>query len=100
MRSISANPSQITQRENYVWVTVEEKGKTIEELIPAILTQSLALLPIPKRMRWGKATTEFIRPVLWLVILYGDKVIPATLLEKTADRYTYGHRFHHLLLLP
>ena len=79
-----------------VWLVFKacEKGQTLDALIEDIINQSLTRLPIPKRMRWGNNDVEFVRPVHWLVILHGDKVIDANVLGLTAAANTYGHRFH------
>jgi glycyl-tRNA synthetase beta chain len=71
-----------------------EKGRAASELVPEILEQALKQLPIPKRMRWGDLDAEFVRPVHWLVLLHGSKVIPAELLATASGRKTRGHRFH------
>lgn len=72
-----------------------ETGKTAAELLPIIINESLAQLPIPKRMRWGSSRTEFVRPVHWLVMLLGETVVPCTILGVQAGRLTQGHRFHY-----
>lgn len=72
-----------------------EPGAATADLIPSLVANSLAGLPIPKRMRWADRDDEFVRPVHWLVLLFGTEVIPATLLGVTAGRQTRGHRFHH-----
>ncbi len=72
-----------------------EPGAATADLIPGIVFAALAGLPIPKRMRWGDRDDEFVRPVHWVVLLFGDQVIPATLLGVAAGRETRGHRFHH-----
>ena len=72
-----------------------EPGRPAAELIPAIVTQALAQLPIPKRMRWGDRDDEFVRPVHWVVLLFGDAVIETQILGTTTGRETRGHRFHH-----
>lgn len=84
-----------TDKGAWLAYTVQEAGKPAEELIPAIVQSSLDKLPIPKRMRWGAGTAEFVRPVHWVVLLFGDKVIDAEILGIKADRTTCGHRFHH-----
>jgi glycyl-tRNA synthetase beta chain len=68
-------------------------GLDAVSLLPAIVQAALDALPIPKRMRWGAGSAEFVRPVHWLVMLYGKEVIPATLLETSAGNRTQGHRF-------
>ncbi len=72
-----------------------QPGLPTVALIPDIVSQALAGLPIPKRMRWGSLTAEFVRPVHWLVLLYGDEVIDMDVLGVRAGRETRGHRFHH-----
>jgi glycyl-tRNA synthetase beta chain len=74
---------------------LKEKGKAANELIPGMLEQSLSQLPIPKRMRWGSSRAEFVRPVHWLVVLFGEGVIDCEILGVTSGRETWGHRFHH-----
>jgi len=69
-------------------------GAATVSLLPAVVTTALAKLPIAKPMRWGYSTAEFIRPVHTVVMLYGNDVVPATVLGKTSGRQTHGHRFH------
>jgi len=70
-------------------------GVQTTTLLEAIVTESLAKLPIPKRMRWGASRTEFVRPVHWLMMLFGSEIVEANILGLTANRETYGHRFHY-----
>ena len=78
------------------WLSFTEtvQGQATEQLIPDIIRQSISALPIAKRMRWGSFTTEFVRPVHWAVLLYGDKVIETEILGLTTGRLSKGHRFH------
>lgn len=73
----------------------QQKGATASSLIPDIVQASLDKLPIPKRMRWGALESEFVRPVHWVVLLFGDEVIDAEILSIHSGRETRGHRFHH-----
>ena len=73
----------------------EQKGQPAAQLIPAIVSDALRKLPIPKRMRWADLDAEFVRPVHWLIILHGNEVIPSRLLSVDASNTTHGHRFHH-----
>ena len=72
-----------------------EPGVATAGLIPGIVDQALAGLPIPKRMRWGDRDDQFVRPVHWAIVLFGDEVIPATIMGVPSGRETRGHRFHH-----
>lgn len=73
----------------------EQRGKAAIELLPGIVAAALAALPIPRRMRWGALEESFVRPVHWLVMLYGAEVVPASLFGFAAGRDSRGHRFHH-----
>src|SRR5262249_1727900 len=68
-------------------------GVAAVNLLPGIVEKALAALPIPKRMRWGAGDAEFVRPVHWLVMLFGGDVVPARILDTEAGRQTRGHRF-------
>ncbi len=72
-----------------------QPGQQTEALVPAMVEQALARLPIPKRMRWGTGDAEFVRPVHWVVMLFGNQVIDCNIMGLTAGRATRGHRFHH-----
>jgi glycyl-tRNA synthetase beta chain len=98
-RSCAVDVEQLDQLETKKgsWLSFRavEKGKPVSELIPAMVRKALAGLPIPKRMRWGDRDHEFVRPVHWVVLLFGDEIINADILGIRAGRYTQGHRFHH-----
>jgi len=68
-------------------------GESAGALIESIVTRALANLPVDRRMRWGASRVEFVRPVHWIVLLYGDEVLPASIMGQAADRITRGHRF-------
>lgn len=70
-------------------------GKSLEELVEGFIAQAIKQLPIPKPMRWGSGREEFIRPVHTLIAMYGDKVLPASVLGLTSGNQSQGHRFHH-----
>lgn len=70
-------------------------GEQTAALMPGIFELALKNLPIAKRMRWGAKRVEFVRPMHWLVMLYGSDVVPARLLDIDSGRSSCGHRFHH-----
>jgi len=72
----------------------QKKGADTVTLLPDLFRQALSRLPIAKRMRWGAGDAEFVRPVHWLVVLWGNAVVPMELFGCRADNRTYGHRFH------
>ncbi len=78
----------------YLWFAGTKPGASTASLLPGIVSEALAALPIPKRMRWGEGEAQFVRPVHWLVMLLGNELVPATILDTVAGRATRGHRFH------
>lgn len=70
-------------------------GATTTQLLPDIVREALAGMPIPKPMRWGDHDYAFARPVHWLVLLLGDAVVEADVLGVRSDRMSRGHRFEH-----
>ena len=72
----------------------QQPGDSIDVLLPAIVAEAVDQLPVPKYMRWGDSRIEFSRPVHWLVMLHGSRVIEAQVLGLDASRTTFGHRFH------
>ena len=72
-----------------------QPGKSTTELLPSIIDTALAKLPIPKRMRWGASRDEFVRPVHWAVLLFGNEVVKTTILGVESGMETMGHRFHY-----
>lgn len=83
-----------TDKGEWLSFTQAVKGQTTAEIIPDIIRQSIAALPIAKRMRWGSFATEFVRPVHWAVLLFGEQVISTEILGLTTGNTTLGHRFH------
>jgi glycyl-tRNA synthetase beta chain len=79
----------------FLYYQHQQPGMQTTDLMPEIITQALKKLPIPKLMRWNIAEFEFIRPVHWAVMLFGDQTISANILGVAATNQTYGHRFHH-----
>jgi glycyl-tRNA synthetase beta chain len=69
-------------------------GATAQELIPDLVHTALGNLPIPRRMRWGASRIEFVRPVHWVVLLYGEEPLRADILGIPAGNRTRGHRVH------
>jgi glycyl-tRNA synthetase beta chain len=81
------------ERGEYVVAVHEERGAAAREVLIALLPKLLAALSFPKFMRWGEGTYRFVRPIRWLLALYGGRVVPLEVDGLKADGKTYGHRF-------
>lgn len=69
-------------------------GEKIQALVATALAHAIQKLPIPKRMRWGDSPHEFVRPVHWLLVMYGSNALPVSVLGLKSDCWSIGHRFH------
>ena len=69
-------------------------GITAADCLVDVINESIAQLPIPKRMRWGASRTEFVRPVQWIVVMLGQRADFGQILGQTPGSVTTGHRFH------
>ncbi|GMU69184.1 MAG: glycine--tRNA ligase beta subunit [Steroidobacteraceae bacterium] len=78
----------------FLFYSGRKAGAETATLLPAIVQAALDQLPIPRRMRWGAGDAQFVRPVHWIVLLFGSETLPVTLLDTAAGNATRGHRFH------
>ncbi|ASG66863.1 glycine--tRNA ligase subunit beta [Idiomarina piscisalsi] len=70
------------------------KGQSLTQLAQEFIESAIKTLPIPKPMRWGDSTAQFIRPVHTLTVMLGGELIDAEVLETKSARFIQGHRFH------
>src|SRR6185295_16414756 len=77
----------------FLFYSGSKPGLATAGLLPGIVQKSLDALPIPKRMRWGASAAEFVRPVHWLVMLFGGETVAARILDNDASNASRGHRF-------
>lgn len=88
---------QIQETDKGAWWSYTSQSPVIptDTLLPKMIQQILADLPIKKLMRWGAGEIAFSRPVHWAVMLWGSEILAADILGVVAGRTSYGHRFHH-----
>jgi len=70
-----------------------EAGAHTASLLPGIVQAALDALPIARRMRWGAGEVQFVRPVHWVLMLFGRDVVPCEVLGVASGDLTFGHRF-------
>ncbi|MFY1027820.1 glycine--tRNA ligase subunit beta [Actinobacillus seminis] len=69
------------------------EGQPTKNLLPSIISNALAKLPIPKTMRWGDKTEQFVRPVHTVTLLLGGECIEGEILGVKSGTTIRGHRF-------
>lgn len=98
-RSLGTTPENLAtteiKGEQRLYYSYTEPGQPTEQLLQGIIDKAINDLILPKSMRWGSYDKPFVRPVHWVVCLYGSQVVPVALFHHQATNLTYGHRFHH-----
>ncbi len=84
----------VTDKGEWLLYKAEVKGQSLSALLPELVQQALHRLPIPRPMRWGNSTAEFIRPVHTVTMLYGTDLIAGEILGISSGSHLQGHRFH------
>jgi len=95
-RSNGVEPEQLYFKEfngvEYVYARKNEAGKETAALLPA-LKETITSMTFPKNMRWGAYDLKYVRPIRWLVALFGEEVVEMEITGVVAGRTTRGHRF-------
>ncbi|MDI3538871.1 MAG: glycyl-tRNA synthetase beta chain, partial [Bacillota bacterium] len=78
---------------SYVFAVKREEGRPAGEVLAEILPDLVRSLSFPRPMRWGSGELRFVRPIRWLLALFGTELVPFNLDGLKSDRFTYGHRF-------
>jgi len=92
-RGQGVEAAALVVKDGYVYAMVHEVGKVVANLLPELLTNMIDSLNFPKNMRWADLDRKFVRPVRWLLALFGNEVIPFTMAEVATSNLTRGHRF-------
>jgi glycyl-tRNA synthetase len=90
-------------KDEYCFVKVDQKGRTLDEILPEVLDTWMRRLQFAKSMGWEDSTATFSRPVRWIVALHGMNLVPVSWKLRDEDglgparyvnsgRTTYGHR--------
>jgi glycyl-tRNA synthetase beta chain len=99
-----------TAKGAYLAYRVRQRGKATVDVLADIMGRLLRDLTFPKQMRWdayledGKGELVFARPIRWLVLMYGGRVVPfvirrtelaqgPSVQDIRSGSNTYGHRF-------
>ena len=80
-------------RDNYVYAVKHLAGQPVVELLPGLLMDILTSLSFPKTMRWADYEFRFVRPIRWMVALFGDQIIPVEICGVKSGKFSMGHRF-------
>ncbi len=92
-RGQGVDVKDLVVRDNYVYAVKHLAGQPVVELLPDLLMDILTSLSFPKTMRWADYEFRFVRPIRWIVALFGDQIIPVEICGVKSGKFSMGHRF-------
>ena len=92
-RGQGIKPEELVTKDGYVYAMVHEKGGQTVDLLGDTLKGLVDGLNFPNNMHWADLDYKFIRPLRWLVALYGQDVIDFEVANVKSGRTSRGHRF-------
>ena len=85
--------SMLYEKDNYIWVNIETKGKTVAEILKENIQNLILNLQGSHFMRWQYNTEKFSRPIENVVALLDDEIVELEILGKKSTNKTLGHRY-------
>lgn len=81
-----------TNKGKYIFAMKSIKGKSSFELLKQCFPKIIKSLNFPKSMRWGTGKLKFIRPIRWILAMYGKEIIHFDLDGLSSENITFGHK--------
>jgi glycyl-tRNA synthetase beta chain len=82
-----------TPKGEVICAQVEKKGQPTVSILNEYLSQWMADITFPKKMRWGSRKIPFARPVHWVAALFDGKKLKFEFEGIKAGNTSQGHRF-------
>jgi glycyl-tRNA synthetase beta chain len=82
-----------TDKGEYICVRKTRAGRKTKEVLSEILPQTILNIPFKKSMRWSDITIRFVRPIHWILALFGGQVIDFSVGNIKSGNLSCGHRF-------
>jgi len=98
-RGKGIDPSQLTVEKTpkgeVVCARIEKTGQPTATILNNFFPILISKIPFPKKMRWGNRKTPFVRPLHWIVALFGSKPLNFSYEGIPCTDISRGHRFMH-----
>jgi glycyl-tRNA synthetase beta chain len=102
-RSQGVRVEDLVRRDNaegfaYLFALKTEAGRPAADILPELVSRVVQAMQSPRNMRWGSLDFSFIRPVRWLLCLYGREALDVQIPGLPGDLCmppgcSRGHRF-------
>jgi glycyl-tRNA synthetase beta chain len=93
-RAQGADPNNLRNDGQYVWITKHIEGRPANEILAELLPKAIRALTFDKTMRWGAARMRFARPIRWILASLGGQVVPFDIEGVQSGLQSRGHRFY------
>ena len=81
-----------TKKGKYIFASKSIIGQPTIDILSQIFSKIIKSMQFPKSMRWKEESLRFIRPIRWILALYGKEIIRFNLDGLNSENITYGHR--------
>ena len=81
-----------TKKGSYLAYRKQVPGRGAKDILAEEIPNAIKGLDLPKSMRWEASRFLFLRPIRWILCLFGGEVVPVQLASVRAADRTYGHR--------
>jgi len=79
----------------YVAIKRQSSKTSVEQILSELILEILSSIPFRKRMKWSADNCKFARPVRWILVMLGNKLLTINWCNISSNNITYGHRFMH-----
>jgi len=82
-----------TDRGPYVVADKHQPGSPTLTVLARLIPETIKNISFPKTMKWEGSGFRFVRPIRWLLVLFGMDVVPVRIAGVESSNLSYGHRF-------
>lgn len=97
LNSLSNIPGEIKilkeGEKEFVFFEGTQKGELTKEIIKREIPKIVSNMKFPKTMKWADIGYYFVRPIRWIVCIFGNEIIDVEIARVKSSNISYGHRF-------
>ena len=89
-----------TPKGEYLSIERRIRGEKTHSILERLIPASIGKIRFRKTMHWSPDQFRFIRPIRWIVALFGGRLVRFRIADVTSSRFTVGHRFQGKSRIP
>jgi glycyl-tRNA synthetase beta chain len=91
------SPSELriirTSKGEYSSIRRKVRGANTRRILETLIPSSIEKIQFPKTMYWTPDHFRFVRPLRWIVAVFGRRLVRFRIADVSSSKYTAGHRF-------